>query len=252
MSEQMQKGGRVKSLEIGEGDLALINKHALEPLAEEDVYTFRVAMCDNDIDREYERFDDAALNQMAKLFVGRTIIKDHRHQSDGQCARIYACEVEDAGGKTVDGEPYKQLVAKCYTLASEANAELVAEIKAGIKKEVSVSFRCDKAVCSICGKDNAKESCPHWWGVEYNGEKCFFTLTEITDAYELSFVAVPAQRRAGTKKAYRGERAEGKGADQEPKNDAESKPDDEPSTEEKELDARMRIAKAYLTLETED
>ena len=207
MSEQMQKGGRVKSLEIGEGDLALINKHALEPLAEEDVYTFRVAMCDNDIDREYERFDDAALNQMAKLFVGRTIIKDHRHQSDGPCARIYACEVEDAGGK---------------------------------------------AVCSICGKDNAKESCPHWWGVEYDGEKCFFTLTEITDAYELSFVAVPAQRRAGTKKAYRGERAEGKGADQEPKNDAESKPDDEPSTEEKELDARMRIAKAYLTLETED
>lgn len=252
MSEQMQKGGRVKSLEIDEGDLALINKHALEPLAEADVYTFKVAMCDNDIDRDYERFDEAALNQMAKLFVGRTIIKDHRHLSDGQCARIYACEVEEAGGKTADGEPYKQLVAKCYTLASEANAELVAEIKAGIKKEVSVSFRCEKALCSICGTDNAKESCPHWWGAEYDGETCYFTLTDISDAYELSFVAVPAQRRAGTKKAYMGERAEEKTA--EPETDAEpaTDPVEKPSTEMKELDARMRIAKAYLILETED
>ena len=34
------KGGSVKALQIGEADMALINRFALEPLSKEEVYTF--------------------------------------------------------------------------------------------------------------------------------------------------------------------------------------------------------------------
>lgn len=50
--------------------------------------------------------------------------------------------------------------------------------------------------------DRRKAWCEHRWGKEYDGEACHFTLSDISDAYELSFVAIPAQRGAGTKKEY--------------------------------------------------
>lgn len=198
----MRKGGMVKSMEAGDADMAAINAIALEPLDKGDVYTFEVVACDNDIDRDFERFDEKALGQLAELFVGKTVIKDHSPRADNQFARVYAAEVEDADGETSDGLPLKQLVVKCYTLDNEANSQVIAEIKGGIKKEVSVSFMPESVTCSICGIDRRKAWCEHRWGKEYDGEACHFTLSDISDAYELSFVAIPAQRGAGTKKEY--------------------------------------------------
>ena len=202
-NKSRMKAGRVKSLSKSESEMDLINEYALEPLSEDDVYLFEVVACDNDIDRDFERFSDESLKDMCELMKGRTFIKDHRRESDNQVARIYNCEVQDAEGKqTADGKQLKQLVVSCYMLNSEANQQLISEIKAGIKKEVSVSFMPNSVVCSICGTDNRKEYCNHYWGKEYDGEVCHFTFYDVADAYELSFVAVPAQRNAGTKKDY--------------------------------------------------
>ena len=44
--------------------------------------------------------------------------------------------------------------------------------------------------------------CGHQGGRRYDGKLCYFTLREPTDAYEWSFVAVPAQRKAGVIKAF--------------------------------------------------
>lgn len=52
--------------------------------------------------------------------------------------------------------------------------------------------------CSICGKEN----CEHHGGERYDGKLCFFTLLDPVDAYEWSFVAVPAQRKAGVIKSF--------------------------------------------------
>lgn len=53
-----------------------------------------------------------------------------------------------------------------------------------------------------------KHYCSHYWGQEYetkDGKKtCYFTLDGAKEAYEVSFVAVPAQPRAGTTKNYGG------------------------------------------------
>lgn len=47
-------------------------------------------------------------------------------------------------------------------------------------------------------------TCHHVKGEIYDGKLCFTELREPTDAYEWSFVAVPAQRDAGVLKRYGG------------------------------------------------
>ena len=53
-------------------ELKEINRFTRRELSEEDVYIFSVVLCDNEIDRDYERFSDEALETLSKLFVGVT------------------------------------------------------------------------------------------------------------------------------------------------------------------------------------
>lgn len=81
---------------------------------------------------------------------------------------------------------------------TDKNADLIAEIDAGIKKEVSVSCSASKNICSVCGCDKRITQCEHHKGQD----GCHVILDDITDAYEWSFVAVPAQINAGVTKKY--------------------------------------------------
>jgi len=80
------------------------------------------------------------------------------------------------------------------------------EIDGGIKKEVSVSCSAEKCICSICGTDRRIKSCVHIKNKKYGSKLCFNMLENITDAYEWSFVAVPAQVNAGVTKKYNGDK----------------------------------------------
>ncbi|MBO4867607.1 MAG: hypothetical protein J5582_13780 [Ruminococcus sp.] len=182
-----------------------INRHAVGELKGEQVYCFSVLLCDNDVDRDYERFSDGALDRLAELFVGRTGIFDHDHSSRGQTARIYDTEVRSyPERKTMDGRAYRALMGFAYMVRTERNKSLIAEIEGGIKKEVSVGCSVAKKICSVCGADGAKGGCSHIKGRSYGGKLCYVTLDEPVDAYEWSFVAVPAQRAAGVTKVYGG------------------------------------------------
>ena len=182
-------------------DLRLINALAKSALTEEQVYTFAVKLCDNEVDRDYERFDKASLETLRELFVGRSGMFDHQWSAAGQTARIYKTELcEEAGLRTAAGESYCYLKGYAYMLRNEKNAALIEEIEGGIKKEVSVGCSVKKCVCSICGKELGGSECPHRKGEEYGGRVCCRILQEPTDAYEWSFVAVPAQREAGVMK----------------------------------------------------
>lgn len=192
----------VQKSAVAKDDMKIINQFSRRELTEDEVYIFTVTLCNNDIDRDNERFSVNALNQLAKLFVGKTGISDHSMRSADQKARIFDTWVEKKDGKTIDGEPLYCLMARAYMLNNDTNRALIDEIDAGIKKEVSVSCSMSKGICSICGKDKRHERCEHIAGREYNGKKCFVTLDDASDAYEFSFVAVPAQRDAGVTKSF--------------------------------------------------
>lgn len=192
----------LKEAGIGNGspvtaeELALINELARKELTAEEVYTFSVRLCDNEIDREWERFPRETLEELAGMFVGKSGIFDHNWSAAGQNARIYKAQVVEEEGKTTGaGDPGCYLKGWAYMLRTEGNRELIAQIEGGIKKEVSVGCAVKREVCSICGGEMGK--CRHVKGRTYNGKLCWGELTGAKDAYEWSFVAVPAQPKAG-------------------------------------------------------
>ena len=190
--------GGVMEHQVSPEDLKLINALAKTRLEAGDVYTFALRLCDNEVDRDFERFDSAALEALSKLFVGKSGIFDHSWSAQGQTARLYRTEICQESGVTLTGEGCRYLKGYAYMLRSEKNRDLIEEIEAGIKKEVSIGCSVARSVCSVCGR----EHCSHQKGREYDGKLCYFTLQEPQDAYEWSFVAVPAQRKAGVIKTY--------------------------------------------------
>ena len=238
----MQKAATLDAHSVTEEDLRAINKLAPVPLTAEEVFTFKAVLCDNELDRHFDQFTLKALQDMQKLFLGKTVIKDHRRSTDNQVARIYKTELVQSTKAAKSGELYTQLVAHCYMVRTASNADLIAEIKGGIKKEGGVGFAPASSICSICGTDNTKTYCPHWPGKSYakgeGNQVCTFTLAGVKDAYEFSLVAVPAQRAAGVSKSYTGETVYEK---EEPETPPETGNPDDQAEKVKELQLRARM-----------
>ena len=175
--------------------LEAINAQAKAQLTAEQVYVFSLRLCDDQVDRDQERFDTAALPGLAKLFIGKTGIVDHRWSAENQVARIFETQM-------VREEGVSFIKAWAYIRRGGSNDEIIADIEAGIKKEVSVGCAMGRAVCSICGSEYG--TCGHLKGEYYDGQHCCAILQEPVDAYEFSFVAVPAQKNAGVLKAMGG------------------------------------------------
>lgn len=190
-------------------DIALINQFAVKELTPDDVYCFSVVLCDNDVDRDLERFTDKTLDGLAKLFVGKTGISDHRWSADRQVARLYRVEVETTTDKNRLGQPLKRLRGSAYMMQNDANRAMIDAIEGGILKEISIGCAVKKNLCSICGKPLKLDwrtwtyQCEtgHIKGETYEGKLCVGNLEEPEDAYEFSFVAVPAQKGAGVTKS---------------------------------------------------
>ena len=171
--------------------LEKINALAKGTLTAEQVYVFSVRLCDDQVDRDFERFDTEALPVLAKLFVGKSGIVDHKWSAGSQLARIFDTEILTEDGVT-------GIKAWAYIRRGGAGDEWIADIEAGIKKEVSVGCAMGRSVCSVCGGEYG--SCGHRKGEYYEGQLCCAILRDPVDAYEFSFVAVPAQREAGVLK----------------------------------------------------
>lgn len=257
------KTASVSPLEVTDADLKKINKYTLSPVNAEDVFIFKATIADNEQDdRNDMPFNLKALQDLKKLYPGKTMLKDHRRVADNQIARIYDTElVQNANKQTELGELHTELVAKIYMIKTDSNKDLIAEIIGGIKKEVSTSTVPEKMICNICGVDNMKDYCRHWPGREYDvadatgkstKRRCKMLLHGAKEAYELSFVAVPAQPRAGAHKSIGFTKPV-----EEPETDPEIK-ETENETNEKDtrlLNQRFKSAESFLYLansESED
>ena len=67
----MNNTEKEKINQITDGELDLIEKFARKKLNKDELYTFSLILCDNEIDRDNEKFTVSALYELAKLFVGK-------------------------------------------------------------------------------------------------------------------------------------------------------------------------------------
>ena len=176
---------------VSGANMTLINSQAMKELTPEEVFTFKVEACNDLVDRDFERFPVETLEKLAPMYVGKTIIADHSWSSANQQARVYKTYVERRENRNA-------LIADCYMLRSDSTRDVIAAIEGGILREISVSCAISRTVCSICGNDYG--TCGHQKGVIYDGKACHCDLLDPIDAYEISFVAVPAQQQAGVTK----------------------------------------------------
>lgn len=190
------KTGATAAAEISEEVMDKINRLTLRELTPDDVFTFRVIACDDQADRDFERFTPECLEGLAPMFVGRSVLFDHDWTAVGQTARIFDADVAQ------DGDIH-QLILSCYMIRA-GSAQIIDLICGGILKEVSVGCAVGRRSCSICGKS----TCRHDRGADYDGKTCVMELSDPVDAYELSFVSVPSQPRAGVIKRYGGDLAD--------------------------------------------
>lgn len=186
--------GKVIKQSITDADLELINRFTRKEYTADELYVFEMRAADTRIDRDFECFDRAALEKMSELYVGKTVICDHAPSTYNQCARIFKGRVQEAE----DGAA--ELTLTAY-LPREGNDELIGKLDSGIVKEVSVGCAVRKRNCSICGKEFG--NCGHRKGRTYGDKLCSYVLSDVTDVYEVSFVAVPAQPAAGVIKCHK-------------------------------------------------
>lgn len=180
-------------------DMMKINRYTRRAYGPEEVYTFSLVLCDNEIDRDYERFSVESLEKLRELFLGKTCIFDHECKSANQTARIYDTRLEEVAGETTQaGETLTRLAARAYLPRTGENRETIDLIDSSILKEVSVSCSVARAICSICGGKN----CRHEKGHTYGGKLCHRILTGPTVAYECAFVVKPYQKRKGLETIY--------------------------------------------------
>ncbi|MGG1531391.1 MULTISPECIES: hypothetical protein [Brevibacillus] len=189
-------GAAIKS--VSESDLAIINSMTRREFKADELYVFPVLCCDTRLDRDMDRFTRASLEQMATMAKGVTGIFDHSWSALGQTARTYKAEIRESAE---DGQ--HELIAWAYMPINEKTQPIIDAIDAGILKEVSVGFAYTDLQCSVCKQSYYRSDCMHLRGREYDGQTCFTWITGVKEWYEWSFVAVPAQPRAGVEKSFR-------------------------------------------------
>lgn len=179
--------------QVSDDDLELINKFARAELKAEDVYTFKIRMCDGTEDRVSDEMSDDFLTEYAALVNTKSVpfLKDHCWSVDNQIGRVYKASVktDENGVNYVEGWAY----------VPASDVELIEKIKTGVFKEVSVAFD-GESVCSTCGEPMEKDY--DGFGICKNGHKagldgCKSILTHCKDVFELSLVSVPCQPNAG-------------------------------------------------------
>ena len=210
-------------------DLALINQFAKRELTADEVYTFSAVAADSQVDRDNEYFPPETLKQLSRLIVGTTIISDHDPKSDNQTARVFRAYTRQTD------KGVTQLVVDAYTLRN-GSEDFIQRVEAGIVKEVSIACAVKEPLCSVCGKRYGVGGCRHYKGREYDGKPCVVALSGAADVYELSFVAVPAQREAGVIKCRKS--FDVSGGQEEAKNDL--------SKETMTLSEKLRAEENYL------
>lgn len=182
-------------------ELALINGYMRNTATFDNVYVFTITLCDNEVDKDNERFTTSALDKLEKLFVGKTgSIDENPHIA--KTARIISCTLEHfPSRKTKLGDEYCRLTAKAFIKRNEENKALIEAIESGEISKISVGCAISRRTCSVCCNDYDNYNvCHHKAGQTYGKRFCCVELDEPVEVYEWSFVANPNKELLGVKR----------------------------------------------------
>lgn len=150
----------------------------------EDYYVFKIILCNNDVDKDHDRFSIPALYQIRDMAIGKNGILDTIPSKENKSiiARIFDCSVEyDKGKTTIDGEPllYVQAYAFLDKCISPGCGAIAQKIKEGFYNEVSIG-------CSIYESHKVG-----LFDSELAPEYEITVIDSITDLYEWAIVQKP-------------------------------------------------------------
>ncbi len=181
--------------------LPLIGRYALSPVGDgSGFYVRRMALANDAVDRDDERFPEPVLQRFAATLPGKAVLLNHDHGTQGQ-GLCYKSEVRPS----VSGEPGSHtLDAYFYVPKTPATQGTRDAIDAGTMRHGSIGFQSDDRLCSSCGK--SYYDCPHLPGEKLPGGRVHFDYGGDLDRYEaaeLSLVYLGAQRGAGIKQSLK-------------------------------------------------
>lgn len=173
-----------------EADMEKINRVSKTQLTSDQVYILGMRLCDNEVDRDFERFTTQAIEQLAKMYLGKPGMIDRKI-----VGRIYATEVISEPERfTQAGDVYCWIKAYAYVTRTDAVDELISRLESREPIEVSIGCTVNICRCSICGEDIT--TCGHVKGNHYLDKLCFGDLKYPLDAYDWAFVVNPKTQKA--------------------------------------------------------
>lgn len=197
---------------LSQDDVMLaINAFSVRELAASEVAVFTADICSDQVDLHFSRFPVEELEKIAGMLPGTPLMERHDVRGTlprGTWFRSWLHWGDD-GVVTVRGQ--------VYLLRSADNAEFIAQMEAGVYREISIGFAFRLPVCSVCGED--LRTCEHVPGKTYEGEVCHYVMRDVTDVHEASLVAAGSQgvgvvsQERGKEKGGDGEEEDVRGRD---------------------------------------
>lgn len=175
-----------------DGDMLFIQRYLKNPADADRCFVFKIKLCNNEADRDYECFDTSTLKAFADMYEGKTGMIT----VDGVTSypRIYHTWIRTSENlKTQDGDAYCELWAKAFLIQDSKNAKAIQAIQSKKYDKVSVSCSIRRIVCNICGK----ESCWHVKGTLYGGKEIHRVLLDPTEVFE--WVILESEKKATLK-----------------------------------------------------
>ena len=169
-----------------DSDLRAINALSHMQLTWDDVYIRSMFLCsDQPCESDWSRFSPRALEQIARLLVGQSVIGGHDRQSL-PLARFFKANIVQRQDD-ITKVPSVWVQAWFYWLRETSGAnDLLLNIDGGIYREVSIAWRYRYWQCSICGQEDGV--CRHRPGELIGDERCLRIIDEILDVLEGSLV----------------------------------------------------------------
>ncbi|BFI99911.1 MAG: hypothetical protein PME_23470 [Priestia megaterium] len=180
---------RLQVAQEQEIDLDAINRHTLEPVTADDIFTFS-GVCSNDrLDSYFTRMDPVTTlrNYAADLNNGVSLLGNHNIYT-APFGRSYGGQLiqdDTDNANAVCGDWY---ILKGVKINGESTDDTIRAIKAGITRDMSVGFSDESYRCGSCGRDLWDWECPHIPGLEDENSRMSFAWIENARLREVSTV----------------------------------------------------------------